>query len=367
MPPINLTSTLEFRSTSVRTVLFVCDCRASYLLTTYMSLAIPFVVGGLGSSGSTYDFEPTRLTSWTTPTAAGPSRYTALASPDNSIWVYPTPSSDGQRKTQSKARSGVPQVIETEPTPSETPVGRHGDPRLSSFSQRSRAPSTASSTRTSSSRHRVTSFSPPSTVQAVLTSLSPATATATVNDGHGRTHSLSERAELIEHLREQQARNSHEAQGRSSVGLGINMGRKLDVQGHADHGRESGSTSPRSVKSGDSGSTTIGGRLMEWAKGSEDGDIKNRRELSDRVAEIAVEREMQKETEEDAKQEEERKIIEAAMAKSSPVQSQGSHIAPVERGTPVRRIILREPGRGKIVSLKVFEVVSLLCVLRDNG
>jgi hypothetical protein len=106
---------------------------------------------------------------------------------------------------------------------------------------------------------------------------------------------------------------------------------------------------------------------MEWAKGSEDGDTKNRRELSDQVAEIAVEREMQKETEEDAKQEEERKVIGAAMAKSSPSQSRGSHTSPIERGMPVRRIILREPGRGRIVSLKVFEEPNLLCVLRDNG
>jgi len=106
---------------------------------------------------------------------------------------------------------------------------------------------------------------------------------------------------------------------------------------------------------------------MEWAKGSEDEDSRTRRELSDQVAEIAVEREMQKETAEDAKQEEERKVIEAAMAKSSPGQSQVGHTAPVEREIPVRRIILRDPGRGRIVSLKLFEEPSLLCVLRDNG
>jgi len=106
---------------------------------------------------------------------------------------------------------------------------------------------------------------------------------------------------------------------------------------------------------------------MEWAKGSEDGDTKNRRELSDQVAEIAVEREMQKETAEDAKQEEERKVIDAAMAKCSPSQSRGSHTPPIERETPVRRIILREPGRGRIVSFKVFEKPSLLFILRDNG
>jgi hypothetical protein len=328
---------------------------------------IPFLVDEAGHSGSTYDFEPTHITSWTTQSAAGPSRYIALASPDNSIWVYPQSPENTERKVHGKSRTDVPQLIATEPTPSETPTGRPGNPRLSSFSQRSRAPSVASSTRTSSSRHRVTSFSPPSTAQAVLTSLSPTTAIANANDGHGRAHSLSERAELIEHLREQQARNSHDGQGRSSIGLGINLGRKLDVQGQADHGRESGSTSPRSVKSGDSGSTTIGGRLMEWAKGSEDGEEKTRRDLSDQVAEIAVEREMQKETEEDAKQEEERKIIEVAMANSSPSPSHGDHMASGKPDRPVRRIVLRQPGRGKIVCLKVFEEQSLLCILRDNG
>jgi hypothetical protein len=85
---------------------------------------------------------------------------------------------------------------------------------------------------------------------------------------------------------------------------------------------------------------------MEWAKGSDDGDTRNRRELSDQVAEIAVEREMQKETEEDAKQEEERKVIDAAMAKSSPSQSRGSHTPPIERGMPVRRIICASPDEG---------------------
>jgi hypothetical protein len=106
---------------------------------------------------------------------------------------------------------------------------------------------------------------------------------------------------------------------------------------------------------------------MEWAKGSEDEQAKSRRELSDQVAEIAVEREMQKETEEDAKDEEERKMIAAALAKSSPSPSQGGQSAPVKREGPIRRIVLREPGRGAIVCLKVFQEQSLLCVLRDNG
>lgn len=145
------------------------------------------------------------------------------------------------------------------------------------------------------------------------------------------------------------------------------MGRKLDVHGQADHGRESGSTSPRSVRSGDSQNTTIGGRLMDWAKGSDSSLEKTKRDLSDQVAEIAVEREMQKETAEDAKQEEERKIIEAAMERASPSVAHGGSGLPAKRDRPVRRIILREPGKGSIICMKVFEDMDLLCVLRDTG
>jgi len=106
---------------------------------------------------------------------------------------------------------------------------------------------------------------------------------------------------------------------------------------------------------------------MEWAKGTEDDNSKARRELNDQVAEIAVEREMQKEAEEEAKQEEEKRMIDAAMAHSSPSPSHGGHIATDTRNRPVRRLVLREPARGKIVCLKVFGEQGLLCILRDNG
>jgi hypothetical protein len=111
----------------------------------------------------------------------------------------------------------------------------------------------------------------------------------------------------------------------------------------------------------------MGGRLMDWAKGSDSSLEKTRKELSDQVAEIAVEREMQKETAEDAKQEEERKIIEAAMERSSPNVALEKSTAHAKHTKPVRRIILRDPGRGSIVSMKVFEELDLLCVLRDTG
>jgi hypothetical protein len=106
---------------------------------------------------------------------------------------------------------------------------------------------------------------------------------------------------------------------------------------------------------------------MGWAKGSDTEDGRSKKELSEQVAEIAVEREMQKETEEDAKQEEDKKLIEAAMARSSPSQPQKDSTALPRHETPVRRIVLRQPGRGTIVCLKAFEDLDLLCVLRDTG
>lgn len=106
---------------------------------------------------------------------------------------------------------------------------------------------------------------------------------------------------------------------------------------------------------------------MGWAKSSETTEEKNKKDLADQVAEIAVEREMQKESEEEAKQEEERKLIDAAIAKSaaSPALTEASGSVP--QGISVRRIILRNPGRGKVVAMKIFGELGLLCVLRDEG
>jgi alkylation response protein AidB-like acyl-CoA dehydrogenase len=106
---------------------------------------------------------------------------------------------------------------------------------------------------------------------------------------------------------------------------------------------------------------------MGWAKSSETDEEKNKKELAEQVAEIAVEREMQKETEDEARQEEDRKLIEAAMAKSvaSPALTEASGVG--RQRIPVRRIVLRDPGRGKVVATKVFGELGLLCVLRDEG
>lgn len=108
---------------------------------------------------------------------------------------------------------------------------------------------------------------------------------------------------------------------------------------------------------------------MGWATGADSGDEKSKKELDEQVAEIAVDREMELETERDARQEEEMKTVEDAIARASPTKSpasgltpDGSHCAEV-----VRRIILKDPGRGKIVSMEAFEELGRLCVLRDIG
>lgn len=170
----------------------------------------------------------------------------------------------------------------------------------------------------------------------------------------------------MEHLREQQARSSEE--GRSHVGLGINFGRKVEAQGQVDHDKASGTTSPKSAKSNDSQQTSLGGRLMGWATGADSGDERTKKELDQHVAEIAVDREMEQETERDARQEEEMKTIEDAIARASPTKSpaSGPTVEPT-RADAVRRIILKDPGRGKIVSMEAYEELGLLCVLRDIG
>lgn len=171
----------------------------------------------------------------------------------------------------------------------------------------------------------------------------------------------------MEHLREQQGRLSEE--GRSHVGLGINFGRKLDVHGQVEHNeRTSGATSPKSVRSQDSQRTSIGGRLMGWAKGEDSNDAKAQKELDEQVAEIAVEREMQIETEKEARQEDEMKTIEEAIARASPNhESQTGQTPEQSLDRPIRRIILRQPGHGSIVDMQVHEDLGLLSVLRDVG
>lgn len=107
---------------------------------------------------------------------------------------------------------------------------------------------------------------------------------------------------------------------------------------------------------------------MGWATGADSDDERTKEKLEEQVAEIAVERKMDSETERDARQEEEMKTIEDAIARASPTKSPASGLA-VEPicADVVRRIILKIPGRGNIVSMEAYEELGLLCVLRDIG
>lgn len=334
------------------------------------SLAVPLLIGGHLPEIGTIHFVPSHVASWTSSSKAGPSRHVALAAPDNTIWVYPY-LNDIDVHTASDESSlsphpPLPSIKATSPTPSGTPQAtRPANPRVTSFSNRSRAPSNASS-HTSSSRRRITSFSPPTSAQPVTATISPTTATVSAGDGHARVNSLSERAELLEHLREQQTRNGEE--GKSRVGLGINLGRKVEAQGQADHDRSSGATSPKSVRSSDSQQApSIGGRLMGWAKGAGEEKHHAKKELEEQVAEIAVEREMELETEKDTRQEEEMKTVEEAITRASPTHTPADQPIRSTRTDAIRRIILGKPGLGKVVSMEVYEELGLLCVLRDIG
>ena len=107
---------------------------------------------------------------------------------------------------------------------------------------------------------------------------------------------------------------------------------------------------------------------MGWATGGDSGDEKSSKELDQQVAEIAVDREMELETERDAGQEEEMKKVEEAIARASPTRSPAYGPSPHSTSAEViRRIVLKDPGRGKIVSMQAFEELGLLCVLRDIG
>lgn len=109
---------------------------------------------------------------------------------------------------------------------------------------------------------------------------------------------------------------------------------------------------------------------MGWAKGADNEDQKIREELDEQVAEIAVEREMELETEKDARQEDEMKTVEEAIARVSPSFTPTTQHSDRDRSTRVpvvRRIVLRNPGHGQIVCMKTYQDLGLLCILRDVG
>jgi hypothetical protein len=106
---------------------------------------------------------------------------------------------------------------------------------------------------------------------------------------------------------------------------------------------------------------------MGWM-GDDKAAEKEKKDFAERMQEVEVEREMLREVEEDRREVEEERIIEKA--RRTPLGSpRADSEASKERNTSagVKRIILGDAGRGKIVQLKVDEGISTLMVLRDIG
>ncbi|RXK36360.1 hypothetical protein M231_06397 [Tremella mesenterica] len=249
---------------------------------------------------------------------------------------------------------------------------------------RPRAPSSASSILTTGSK-RHTAFSPPSSAtQLPTTCVSTTTATALSPTSVHLTHpsstnqssasvnpSISSNSkstpiaeedhahlDLLDQLREQRGSEDVDRHG-LGIGLGLGlMSRRLSIQGK----EEDGDTSPTSVISNDE---TIVGRIRAWT-GTDD-KSKVDQISDDRLSEGVVDLEMQKERIEGERERDGMKVVEEAQ--KSPLLRQTSHLDQSidEKKKPVRRIVLSQPGRGKIIALKVFEGIGLLCVLRDEG
>ncbi|EIW71713.1 hypothetical protein TREMEDRAFT_27484 [Tremella mesenterica DSM 1558] len=333
--------------------------------TTRHPLVIPFLLSPDSSSSSSLPalpVNPTHLVSWSQNTSSGPSHHLALASSDNTLWVVnllsPPSSSRTIRHDDLLSPPSSSRTIYDD-TPSQKRHRNRPSPQRHVSFGRPRAPSSASSILTTGSK-RHTAFSPPSSATQLpttcvstttATALSPTSSTPIAEEDHAHL-------DLLDQLREQ--RRSEDVD-RHGLGLGLGLGlmsRRLSIQGK----EEDGNTSPTSVVSNDE---TIVGRIRAWT-GTDDKSKVD--EISDdRLSEAAVDLEMQKERIEGERERDGMKVVEEAQ--KSPLLRQTSHLDQSidEKKRPVRRIVLSQPGRGKIIALKVFEELGLLCVLRDEG
>jgi hypothetical protein len=80
-----------------------------------------------------------------------------------------------------------------------------------------------------------------------------------------------------------------------------------------------------------------------------------------------VEREMEREVREEKREEEDLRVVELAGRSVSP--RPGKEMSPKKASDQAKifRVILSEPRRGRIVVLKVFYELGIVCVLRDVG
>ncbi|WVR08230.1 hypothetical protein IAU60_005277 [Kwoniella sp. DSM 27419] len=325
---------------------------------------------------------PTHIASWLVPSTegAGPSRRTALADNDNTVWIV-TVSTSRTELPGASASNGLlsPEIPSLHTSSGSEPAsplyasrkGRPSAQRNSSYSGRPRNTSSASSV-LSNGRRRTSAFSPPpSALQLPTTTLSAATASAAPADSHTHGHqgSLSERAELLDSLREQRERKDDAS---SMVGLGLGLGgigrRGLTgVHGKEDHVEHSGATSPRSTGSVGTEPTS---RFGLFGRGSVSNDDDREKELREQMSEIQVDREMEQERKEDQREKEDLRMVEAAIERSpTPMLDYDTRrSSAAEPPTAnVKRLLLRSMGQGKIVQMKVFEDVRVLCILRDEG
>ncbi|KAI9633004.1 uncharacterized protein MKK02DRAFT_40384 [Dioszegia hungarica] len=346
-----------------------------------MRLSIPVLYGAAETEDGSLSIQPTHTASWhsrePSTSTAGSSRRVAFACADNTIWITSLSgaAASGGPVSPDIGTDSVPQIVIPPTrapsggsrTPTASRLSRPVVPRSSSFAGRHRATSSASSILSSSSRRRSSALSPPP-IASPIASVSTTTALADPHAGHDHRTSLSDRTDLLGHLREQKASGVTQDDGR--LGLGIaGLGRRglPGVHSKEDIAEHSGAVSPKSAKSAESG-RTISTRLMGWMGADENTEEKDRNELMERVAEVEVEREMIREVEEDKREAEDEKIIQEA--RRTPLRTPRLSSGP-EDGTRrtgrVTRIVLRETARGKVVQLKVDEDLGVLLVLRDIG
>ncbi|ORX37934.1 hypothetical protein BD324DRAFT_623874 [Kockovaella imperatae] len=325
-------------------------------------LTIPLIVDPL-STDHALPVQPTRLATWT----AGTCRRVALASSDNTIWVHTSSLLPAEDASPPAPAQPLPSIITSSPFGSAT---LQGSDASRNAVHRSRAASSTSSGLTRSSKIRLASgFSPTlSATHLPTTSLTAATATLNAHDEHGhRRTSLSERAELLEHLREQA--KDQEEEDSTFTRLSALARRGLPgVHGKEDYDFVDGSMSPRSTVSIDSQRTFTD--MFSWKRAEEEEERKTR-EIKEKIEEVDVQREMEKETREGEREKQEARAIEAAQRRPERGPKPRRSATTIEEESKtvqksIHRLVLPLFERGAIVCMTVVEDVGLV-VLRDVG
>ncbi|ODO06895.1 hypothetical protein I350_04255 [Cryptococcus amylolentus CBS 6273] len=361
-----------------------------------MSLAVPFLLApSLPSQTDDHALpvQPTHLVSWTDPSGA---QHTALTGEDNTLWVVSAEIRKGPKIPHPREESILPDLPTIRPMDSPTSP-RHSrshsrsktGQRTPSFSHRARTISSSSLSTIGSSKRLAGAFSPPLAAHQLPTAtLSSATAAAAPHDHLAHTHSPSDlsgssgerrdsKSDLVEHLKEHQEKDRNGRNPSGLVGLGFRRG-VTGVYGQAEHSEHSGSTSPKSSLSlalSNSTKETVSGssKMFRFLRRGSDDDEAESRDLDERVQEIQVETEMEKERKDAQREKENMGRIERAIGRSPKVPGVDEGKSHAEEhgcewgNRKVWRIVLRQVGRGKIVSLKAYLDLGVLAVLRDEG